>query len=450
MLPTNLRPLLSNRAAGNFAWLVADRGIRLTLGLFVASWTARYLGPENFGLLNYALSLSTIFASIAPLGLEGIAVREIIWNRAQAGSYIGTAIALRSACALVCSVGSILLVAALRAGDSIALLLVSILSVGMLGQSLEYAELLFRADNKMPQLVIPRLGLFFVLTGVKVLLVLRGMSVQWFALLTAIEQIAGGGLTFVLLRRYAPGMQLSVAWSRGKQLLRECWPLALMVISIVIYMKAGQLVIGGLLGDRALGLYSAAIKIPESAYFLPTALASSLLPSLLARLKAGRDAYEVAVLLYMRISVCIGLGICVPLTLGSTLIVRLLFAREYVESAAPMALYSWTLPFIFLGVARTQCLLNDRKNALTLIFSVVGLVSNLVLNFALIPLWGIMGAATATVVSQVLSSVVANWLVPATRQIARQQFVALLTPWRVKIPAPPGGVLSASLRPTQI
>jgi PST family polysaccharide transporter len=431
-LPRRLNALLANRAAGNFAWLVADRGIRLVVTVFVSGWTARYLGPRNFGLLNYALSLSAVFASLAPLGMEGVAVRDIIWNRANAGSVIGTAIGLRSGCAILGALASVAIMAWLRPGDSVAPLLVALLGVGMVGQSLEYGELLFRADTRMSLLVIPRLGLFFCLSVIKVILVLRGLSVGWFAALTAFEQVCSGAITTVLLRRYAgQSLRLSFAWSRCVMLLKECWPLALAGVSIIIYMKSGQLLIGSLLGDRALGFYSAAIRVPESAYFIPLVLDASLLPGILARMREGRAAYEEAILRYMRISVCVALAICIPITLGAPLITRLLYSRQYASSAAVMAVYSWSLPFIFLGVARAQCLLNERKNALALVFSILGLISNLALNLMLIPVLGIMGAAISTVASQAFSSFVASWFISATRPVARHQLFALLTPWRV-------------------
>ncbi len=431
-LSRKLNALVANRAAGNFAWLIADRGIRLVLAVFVSGWTARYLGPQNFGLLNYALSLSFIFASLAPLGLEGVAVRDIIWNRSNAGSVIGTSIALRSLCALSGAIASVVIVTWLRPGDKTAIQLVAILGVGMVGQSLEYGELLFRADTRMSLLVLPRLGLFFCLNVIKVILVLRGLSVMWFAALTAFEMTSSGALTVVLLRRYAGNsLRLTFEWPRSLTLIKDCWPLALAGVSVIVYMKSGQLLIGSLLGDRALGFYSAAIRVPESAYFIPMILDSSLLPGMLARMKESRAAYDASILRYMRASVCVALAICIPLTFGAPLIVRILYSKQYAASASVMSVYSWCLPFIFLGVARAQCLLNERKNRMTLILSVIALLSNLILSFALIPSLGIMGAAISTVASQAIASVISSWIIPETRKLGRLQLLALVTPWRL-------------------
>jgi PST family polysaccharide transporter len=235
-------------------------------------------------------------------------------------------------------------------------------------------------------------------------------------------------------------MLLSFDRSRSAILLKHCWPLALAGVSVIIYMKSGQLLIGGMLGDRALGFYSAAIKVPESAYFIPMVLDSSLLPGMLTRMKEGRAVYEESIRRYMRASVCVALLICIPITLGAHIITRILYSRQYAESASVMAVYSWSLPFIFLGVARAQYLLNEKKNSLTLFFSILGLISNLALNFVLIPVWGIMGAAIATVASQAFSTFIASWFLPATRTVARHQLVAFFSPWRLTTPRQPPAI----------
>ena len=62
---------------GNTGWLFADRILRLGVGLWVGIWTARYLGPEQFGLFNYSIAFVALFSVFATLGLDGIVVDSI-------------------------------------------------------------------------------------------------------------------------------------------------------------------------------------------------------------------------------------------------------------------------------------------------------------------------------------------------------------------------------------
>ena len=102
------------------------------------------------------------------------------------------------------------------------------------------------------------------------------------------------------------------------------------------------------------------------------------------------------------------------------------------EAAPILAVYVWSLLFAFLGVARGQHLLNELLTHLPLWFSGFGLAVNLVACVVLIPRFGAMGAAVSTVISSFASAFLSSFIHPKTRTVGRQQWVALLTPWRIR------------------
>jgi PST family polysaccharide transporter len=423
-------------SAQNFVWLIADRGLRLAIGVLVSSWSARYLGVANFGLLNYALALVAIFAGIIPLGMDGLVVREIIRNESAAGQWVGTVMGFRGMVATLCAGFSIVGTMLIRPGDAATyvatLKVVTIFAICTIAQSMESGELLFQARIQMRRLILPRLGLFFVMNVMKIGLIVMGMSVFWFAMLTGLEMVVSGTLTLIFVRRaLGKGNPLGFSFSRGWKLLHESWPLALSGLAVIIYMKVGMVIVGKLLGDAALGIYAAGIRIPDSGNFIPMVLASSLLPSLIKNRELGPEAYEKALMRFFRINVLIALAVCIPITVGAPWIVNILFHRAYDGAIPVMMIYVWSFLFVFLGVARTQYLLNERLTKLSLLFSVVGLIVNLVCNFLFIPRFGVVGAAAATVVSQMGSAFLASFIVPATRRLARLQALALVTPWMI-------------------
>jgi O-antigen/teichoic acid export membrane protein len=73
----------------NTSWLLGEKILRITLGVFVGIWVARYLGPEKFGLFSYAGSFVALFAAIATLGLDGIVVRELVKNETRRDELFG-------------------------------------------------------------------------------------------------------------------------------------------------------------------------------------------------------------------------------------------------------------------------------------------------------------------------------------------------------------------------
>ncbi len=416
--------------ARNFGWLLMDRGTRLSISVLVSTWVARYLGPENFGLLNFAASLTAIFAAVVPLGIDGLVVRDLLTRSEDRGKIVGTTLGLR----LVAAIMFVLLAAGYvmiaRPGDMAAMLLTVILGAGLIAQAFEAGELVFQARTDMGKLVVPRLVLFVFLNGLKVALILQSYSVFWFAGLTAAEQIASGLITSIYLKRYRHfGARLEFTFRQARDLVIQGYPLAFASLAVIVYMKGGQLILAQMLGDREMGLYAAAIRLPDCALFLPTALATSVVPTLLRAHSRGGNEYEGSLLAYMRLNALMGLMVAAPLALGAPWLMQLLYADAYAPAWRTMSVYVLALPFMFLGVARTQHLLNERQMSLSLVFSLIGLAVNLGMNFALIPVLGKMGAALATVASQALSAVLASFLHPSTRRLGRLQCLALLTPW---------------------
>jgi O-antigen/teichoic acid export membrane protein len=323
------------------------------------------------------------------------------------------------------------LVYVLRPDEPLVLGLVAMLGVGVFFQSLETAELWFQARIQMRLLVLPRLALFFIVNAIKVWLVVSNGSLVAFVALSTVELAVGGILTFALVQwgSNGPG-KLQFDWAEGWRLLRECWSLALSGLVVIVYMKVGQLLISVLLDDAALGVYSAAIRVSETANFLPVILASSLLPSLLRARDAGPEVYRVARMRFFRLNALLAFAICVPLTVLSPLITRVLYGTQFSGSAAVLAVHSWSLVFVFMGVARGQHLLNERQMLWSLLSTIWGLAANVVFSLLLIPRYGPKGAAYAVLLAYAIAAVGSPFLFTATRQLGRELVVAILTPWK--------------------
>lgn len=98
--PASLRTKIEHcpnfqKALNNISWLFADRILRMGAGLFVTIWLARYLGAEQFGLLNYATAFVALFSALATMGLNGIIVRDLVKSPETANIVLGTAFVMQ-------------------------------------------------------------------------------------------------------------------------------------------------------------------------------------------------------------------------------------------------------------------------------------------------------------------------------------------------------------------
>ncbi len=403
-------------ALGNSGWLFADNILRLGVGLIVGVWIARYLGPQQFGLWSYVIAFMALFGAFATLGLDGIVVREVVKNPDQTDELLGSAFALKLIGSSVTFLIAILVISFMRSGETLTLWIAAISAASFIFQSVNVIGFYFQAIVQSRYTVYSATGAFVLMTLVKISLLVTSaplISFVW----AGLGEVAFS--TLFLLIAYRSNRYKVWNWRyRGRvarELLRNGWPLMVSSLSIMIYMRIDQIMIGQMLGDREVGLYSAAVKINEAWGFIPTAIVSSLLPAIIEAKKKSEALYQERLQQLHDLMVWISLAVAVPLTILSDWVVLLLFGHAYEQAGVILAIHVWGGLFAALGVARGSWLLAENLQKYSFWYIGAGAVVNIPGNFLLIPLYGIKGAAIATLFSQAVVAVVAPFFFAKTR-----------------------------------
>ena len=113
----------------------------------------------------------------------------------------------------------------------------------------------------------------------------------------------------------------------------------------------------------------------------------------------------------------VSLSIVIPMTFLSDAVIGLLYGAGYAGAGKILSIHIWTAVFVFLGVAQGPWTLNEGLMRLSLHRTAFGAVANILLNLSLIPRYGGIGAAVATLISQSLSSFLLNGCDRRTRRI---------------------------------
>ena len=421
----NLQKILTNTV-----WLFADRILRMGVGLVVGVWVARYLGPEQFGLFSYVLAFVALFGVFATLGLDDIVVRDIVRNPSDKDEILGATFSLKLLGGLV----GILLTTAgillLRPNDRLTHSMVAIIASGLIFQSFDTISFWFQSQVQIKYVVYAKNGAFILIALAKVGLILSHASLIAFAWAALAEIILGAvGLTLA----YGANGHLVRAWrgsiARARSLLTDSWPLILAGLAIVVYMKIDQIMLGEMLGNQAVGLYSAATRISEIWYFIPVAIVSSASPSIVEAKAISDSLYYQKVDKLFRLMAVLAFSIVIPMTFFSGHIIDLLYGPEFAGAGSVLAIHIWAAVFVFLGVAQGPWTVNEGLMKLSLQRTVIGAVANVVLNLLLIPRIGVVGAAISTLIAQALSSCILNRFDRRTRRIFTLQMRALVV-WR--------------------
>ncbi|AFY90070.1 flippase [Chroococcidiopsis thermalis] len=414
------------KVAVNTSWLFADRILRMGVGLFVGVWVARYLGTQQFGLLNYATAFVALLTPFATLGLDNIVIREIVRDSSYKDEILGTTFFLKLLGGIVLVVLSIFSISLLRSGDRLTSWVVSVLSVGVIFQAFDTIDLQFQAQVQSKYTVIAKNLAFIVITLVKLTLIQINASLIAFAWVVLLE--SGLGAIGLAINYRMQGYSFwAWRWSltRAIALLKESWALMLSGLTIMIYMRIDQIMLGQMIDDRAVGLYSAATRISEVWYFIPTAIASSMFPTIIEAKGISESLYYQRIKQLLRLMVFLSTAIAIPMTFLSKTFVVGLFGQEYIAASSILAIHIWASLFVFMGVATSPWFITEGLTKLSLQRTLIGAIANVLLNFLLIPTYSGNGAAIATVISYAFAAFIANLFSRKARKIFFIQFQAL-------------------------
>jgi len=400
----------------NTGFLFGEKVINMGLGLFVGIWVARYLGPEDYGLLQYAQSLVALVAAIGTLGTTQIVIRDLVAKpKEREGQILGTAFFLMLIAGFFTAL-FIIGIGFLLNNDSLTRLLIIICSVTLVLQAFQVFDYWFQSKVLSKYSVYARTIATVIVSILKVGFIILSLNLVYFALAVIISGVIS---TSIWIFNYKSlGKKLS-SWSFDSQyakiLLNDAWPLILSGISVAVYMKIDQVMLKSMVDANAVGNYAVAVKVSELWYFIPVTIASSVFPSIINSKKDSIEKYHRRLQYLYDVMAGVALIIAIPMTFLSDLVIQTLFGSEYVLAGGVLAVHIWAGIFVFLGVARSKWIINENYQFYGMIFTVTGALSNVVLNLWLIPISGIMGAVWATVISQAISAWLCAGIIKNTR-----------------------------------
>lgn len=422
----SLRPNLK-KVLSNTWWLFADRVLRLLFGLTIGIWVARYLGPEQFGLLNYVLALVALFSSVVPLGLDTIVVRELVYNNDAAGRLLGTTLLMRVAASFIMTVVAIGSVIVMPGSNRQLVLLTIIASLMIMPRAADVFDLYFQSQMQSKLTVTAKNTGTVVANVIRIVLILASASLLAFCWTNAAEAILGGiGLALTYILAGNSFRNWGFDWPLARRLFKEGWPLILSGMAIMLYMRIDVIMLKMMAGDVATGIYSAAYRVSEICYFVPIAITTSVSPLIIALRKSNEELYTRRLRQLFTSLALLSIVFSLITSLTSKWVVTLLFGAHFSTAAPVLAIHIWASVFVFLGVALNPWDVSENAVAYSVPRTFAGAITNIAINLILIPRVGAVGAAIATLISYAVSGVIVNAFFAKTRPVFLMQMRALL------------------------
>jgi len=388
----------------NISWLFFDKILRMGVGFFVGVWIVRYLGPEQFGLLSFATAFVGLFAAFTALGLQSIVVRDIVHNPDCASETLGTIAILQLISGIAAYLIVLVAIVYLRPDDAIALTIIAILGPMILLKASEITVWWFESKVLSKYTIWAQNGVFLVFAAVKVILILEQASLIAFVWIMLAEAVVVAIILLGVMSKYGLLLtKLRVSTQRAKLLLKDGWPLLISSILIVIYTQIDKIMLGKMVGYEEVGIYSVATLISTVWYFLISIFLATLFPSLTnlhvqrSGLLSQRWTQLYALMLWISVAVAL------ILSLFSNILVEFIFGEMYARSASVLVIHAWAGVNVAIGSVWSKWLLLENKLKIGLYGQLIAVIINVGLNFWLIPSFGAIGAALATLVSSWIS-----------------------------------------------
>ena len=406
--------LLKNRAVKNASWIIVCKAVQAVMGLIISMLSARHLGPDNYGLLNYAISLSLFVTPVAQLGYTSILVHDLIQEPEKEAEIMGSAILSSLVSSLMCMAGIALFVRVSSPNETLTLLVCVLYSLVLLMQCGELLQYWFQAKLLSKYSALITLAAYGAMSVYQVILLILKKGVAFFAAAKAFEYLIAAVGLLITFRRLS-GKRLSFSWPRAKRLMRHGWFYMLSALTVMTFAQADRIMLKMMMGHLAMGYYSAAVVCANLTDFIFVAIIDSFRPVILEKRLISRRDYENGMSGLYGIVIYLALLQSIVIAVLARPIIYILYGSAYGNAVNALRIIIWYTAFSYIGMTRNVWILGEKKEKLLLVINLCGATVNVGLNALLIPRHGIEGVAFASLVTQMFTNWILGYILPPIR-----------------------------------
>lgn len=415
-----------NKEVKNAGWLIGGKIAQMLLSLVVGTISARYLGPSNYGLIGYGNALVSFFMSFCTLGINSIIVKNFFDHPEEKGETLGSAILLRILSSICSAIMVISISLVIDHGERETILVVALCSISLIFHCLDSINYYFQSLYKS-KITAMAIFIAYVATSVyKIILLIFGANVFWFAFASSVDYIV---LAIVLLIAYhkSGGPQLGFSWKKGFSLLKVSYHYILSGLMVAIYGHTDSFMLKHMLNESEVGYYTIATSICAMWTFILSAIIDSMYPTIIKHFKDNNQAaFERKNRQLYAIVFYVSAFVSVMFLIFGELVIWLLYGKDFLPAAAPLRVITWYTAFSYFGVARNAWMVCNEKQKYLKFMYIGAAIINVGLNLIFIPLWGAAGAAFASLVTQISTSIILPLFIKDLRPNAKLMLEAII------------------------
>ncbi len=403
------------RIVKNASWIISCKIIQAVLNLIVTMFTARYLGPSNYGVISYAASLVAFMVPVMELGLRNTLVQEFVNDPQKEGEILGTSLCLNVISAIFCIISVSAFAAITNIGDTETIVICALYSTSLIFQALEMTQHWYQYKLISKYSSITMLFAYVVTSVYKLYILITGKSIYWFAVSQSIDFLIIAVILFVIYHRKSNN-KLTFSRQRAKILFSASRYYIISNLMVTVFAHTDKIMLKYMLGEEATGFYAAAVVCANMTGFVSQAIIGSARPVIFENKKHNEQKFQnsmkvlYAVIIYFSLLQSLGITALAPI------IIKIIYGAEYVASVPALMIIVWYTTFSYLGSVRNIWILAESKQSVLWKINLSGALGNVILNFMFIPIWGICGAAFASLLTQIFTNVIIGFIIKPIRK----------------------------------
>ena len=333
--------LKGNKEVNNASWMILGRIIQMILAFFVSIITARFLGPSNYGIINYASAYVAFFTSLCTLGLDSIIVKDLIENPKEQGTALGTSIFMRGISSSIAIILVVIIVAIVDYGERETIIVTALCAVSLIFQSIDIISFWFQSKYESKINTIATLVAYFISSLYKILLLILKKNVRWFAFASSIDFMCCAVMLLLSYKKHN-GPKLHVSIPKGKALLSQSYHYILSGMMVAIYGQTDKIMLKQMLDETSVGYYSLAFSVNSMWVFVLTAIISSLSPTIIRLYNAGeKEEFKKKNRQLYALVIYISFIVAIFFVLFGTPAVTLVYGKEYSPAGTTLKIIAW-------------------------------------------------------------------------------------------------------------
>lgn len=397
--------MMNNKLFNNAKWIILCKVAQSLLQLLIGMFTARYLGPSNYGLINYAKSIVAFAVPFMYLGLNATLVKELIEKPAQEGQIMGTSLVMGMVSSCVCVVSVCGFVSVVNAGEPQTIWTCLLYSLSMFFQAVELIQYWYHSKLKAKYASVTMLITYVVVSAYKIYLLIAAKSVYWFAVAYSIEYGIIGVSLLVIYHKQGT-QKLQFCTSLIKPLITKSYPYIWAAMMVTVFQNTDQIMLKLMCGNAQNGYYTAAVTCATISQFVFIAIIDSMRSAILSYKKEKSQEYEESISKLYCIVTYLTILQGIVFTVLAKLMISVLYGSAYFGAVPVLRILAWQVPFAFMGKIRNVWILAEEKQSCLWKINLFGALLNVAINYLLIPIWGASGAAFASLLTQFFTNCV--------------------------------------------